>query len=82
MIKSIQSYLKNHKVTRALEESQRQQYVLLVDAMNACNRLVRTTQKDYWIVKHEQESLFWVVGTKSAKILAQEGHRILKAGTN
>ncbi|MFC5407704.1 hypothetical protein ACFPMF_00165 [Larkinella bovis] len=79
MIKSIRSYLHARRLAKALVETQKNQYTNQIDAIRACNRLYRNTNEDYSVVKHQQHQLFWVVRTKLAKALAEEGHIILKA---
>ena len=78
MIKSLRSFFRFGRLNKALQEAQSHQYINQLDAMRACNQLFRTKGKDYWVVKHHQENLFWVVRTASAKTLAKEGHTILK----
>lgn len=78
MIESIRSYLQLRRLANALHESQQNQYSNQIDAIRECNRLFRDGKENYSVVKHQQQQLYWVVRTKSAKILAMEGHIILK----
>ncbi|MGM9507247.1 hypothetical protein ACS5NO_05960 [Larkinella sp. GY13] len=78
MFESIRSYLRLRRLAKALHESQDNQYTNQIDAMRACNRLFRDGGKEFSVVKHKSETLFWVVSKKSAEALVKEGHQILK----
>lgn len=78
MIESIRSYFRLSKLAKVLDECQQREFSNQVEAMRACNRLVRTSGKDYSIVKHQQEQRYWVVRTPSANILVNEGHLLVK----
>ncbi|MFD1140628.1 hypothetical protein ACFQ4C_05900 [Larkinella insperata] len=66
------------KLSKALHEAQQNQYDNQTEAMSACNRKIRKTGKDHSVVKHQQESLFWVVSTSMARLLSEEGHVLLE----
>ncbi|MGV3560419.1 hypothetical protein [Larkinella arboricola] len=77
MFESIRSYFRLNRLAKAIYEAQQNQYPTFVQAAQACHKLIRKTRKDYSIVKHQQDEVYWVVRAKSAKALAQEGHTIL-----
>ncbi|MGV3557826.1 hypothetical protein [Larkinella arboricola] len=79
MFESIRSYLRLSRLAKALYETQQRQYNSHIEALRKCNRLYRVLGRNYSIVKHQQQELFWVVCTRSAKALALEGHTVVSA---
>ncbi|WP_460670833.1 hypothetical protein [Larkinella ripae] len=81
MITSIRSYFRLSRLAKALSQAQNHQYANQAEAMRVCNRLF-STGKDYSVVRHQSEPLFWVVQTKFVKPLLDEGHVALKPYKN
>ncbi|GAB3270662.1 hypothetical protein GCM10027347_41490 [Larkinella harenae] len=77
MFESIRSYLQVSRLAKAINEAQSQQYTNLLDATRVCNRLF-SSGKDYSVVKHKNEEIFWVVRTRFAKALTDDGHILIK----
>ncbi|MFD1140464.1 hypothetical protein ACFQ4C_05065 [Larkinella insperata] len=77
MINSIRAYIHLSKLASALEEARQNQYTDRIEAMVACIRKHRGTGKEHTVIKHQQELIYWVVGTKSAQALVKEGGKAL-----
>ncbi|GAB3279478.1 hypothetical protein GCM10027347_54220 [Larkinella harenae] len=77
MFESIRAYFKGNRLEKAVHEAQLLEFTNFYDAARVCNRLF-SSGKDYSVVKHKNEELFWAVKTKLVKALVDDGHVLIK----
>ncbi|GAB3271821.1 hypothetical protein GCM10027347_43350 [Larkinella harenae] len=78
MFTSIRSYIRLSKLAKALNEAHQNQFDDELKALSACTKKFRQTGKKHAVVKHEQHDFYYVVGSRSAQALTEEGYSILQ----
>ncbi|MGA0556572.1 hypothetical protein ACO2Q8_07975 [Larkinella sp. VNQ87] len=73
MLTTLFPFLRKNRLKKALSEAQKRQFTSLLDATRACNRLF-SSGKDYSVIKHQHDDIFWVVRTKYVQVLVEAGH--------